>query len=194
MYTWDWFVFFIEMLTQEDVRHEGCFMTRKIQSSGRTLAGRTLLRGRCSLWDPSEKREGKRRQERAKQRRLTELVHIMGEGQGATRLQEGAHLKTILPGFPPKRNHALWGVLMGDTLGLMEDFSRISLLAASIYLIRVYSAQETMIDTGVMKNYAWDYLCLHKPLISLRGSDLHRDIYNLIRLVMELHGKKANAA
>lgn len=47
------------MLTQEDVRHEGCFMTRKIQSSGRTLAGRTLLRGGAHCETPLESEKGK---------------------------------------------------------------------------------------------------------------------------------------
>lgn len=49
------------MLTQEDTVHRRCSMTRKMQSSERTLAESPVWKRRCTVEDPSEEQEGRGR-------------------------------------------------------------------------------------------------------------------------------------
>lgn len=73
----------------------------------------------------------------------------------------------------PKREamHALWDGLVQETLGLMEDFPRTALLAASVCLISDYSVPRTPGVTQVMKRYAWTISVFTEPMVPLRGGD-----------------------
>lgn len=146
---------------------QGC---RRVEGAwGKREQGRGDLLRCCTSWE-----EGKEQTDCSK--------------KSTQRVSTWKHLARLFP----KREamHALWDGLVQETLGLTEDFPRTALLAASVCFISDYSVPRTPGLTQVMKRYAWDYLCVHRDYGTSegRGPELHRDMHNLIRLAIELHG------
>lgn len=126
----------------------GVFVARKMQSSGRTLAGSTVWRMRCSLWDPFKEQEGRGLCEKDwVWLSSAEQTSWIGLQHGKTARRNWAAIRWVPREWATESYFVMWlpeeGFVpsgrMGDTLGLMEDLPSTSYLAASSHLITNYS-------------------------------------------------------
>lgn len=132
----------------------------------RGLWQRALYGGGGAPWEtPLKSKKGvgglrRAEQVRAGQRRLAELVHIMGGRRGKPGCDKVSLWKPFVRLFPkeglcPER----W--TNGGTLGLMEDLSRTSWCAASLHLISDSSVPKTPWETLELWK-GMHYLHLHR--------------------------------